>query len=307
MKKLLKKYIRGDATVKEKHDIILWLDKDPKNIQEYEVYRKLYTYLLWNVDKIGKKTEKIVYLRRILVETIKVAVVLFLGIIGGVHFFNHEDIKPEIQKLTVPVGQRAELTLSDGTTVWLNSKSTLKFPDRFNADSRSVELDGEGYFVVSHDSDCPFVVNIGEYNINVLGTEFNVKSYQNDGHFETSLVEGKIEVQGPGLGFGKELLPGTMLMKNEVGFISSFISDYNYFKWREGVFCFENESILSLIEKLQQYYDVVIKIEAKSLPDHRFSGKLRINDGIEHALKVLQLSHEFTYLRNDEQNVIQIK
>lgn len=307
MKQLLEKYIRGDASLVEKRLIIEWLDEDQENMKEYEAYRKLYTCLLWNTGTKKGKVNKTYSVRRVLTGTMRVAAILIMGFIGGRMVFNQGQVSYKMQELTVPVGQRAELVLSDGTKVWLNSRSTLKFPDRFAGSSRNVELEGEGYFTVNHDPDLPFIVDAGEYDIRVLGTEFNVKAYRREGLFETSLLEGSVEVLGPGLGSGRSLLPGTMIVKENGELISKPIPDYNYFRWRDGVYCFENESLASLVGKLQLYYDVTIRIEAGSLPDYQFSGKFRISDGIEHALKVLQLKHKFTYTRNDEQNIILIR
>ena len=85
------------------------------------------------------------------------------------------------------------------------------------------------------------------------------------------------------------------------------IRDSNYFKWKEGLFCFENESIQDLIDKLQLYYDIQIDVQRPSLLQYRYSGKFRIKDGVEHVLKVLQLKHKFTYTKNEEENLIIIK
>ena len=99
-----------------------------------------------------------------------------------------------MQTVIVPAGQRAELLLADGTKVWLNSRSKLKFPDRFQKDARKVELDGEGYFEVTHQEEAPFTVHTSKYDVKVLGTEFNVKAYKDKEQFETSLLKGSVEV-----------------------------------------------------------------------------------------------------------------
>ena len=179
-----------------------------------------------------------------------------------------------MQTIHVPAGQRAEVILADGTHVWLNSRSTLKFSEQFSANTRNVELDGEGYFSVQHNEKSPFTVQTPKYTIQVLGTEFNVKAYHNSPLFETALIKGSVEIT---------------------------------FKWKEGLFCFENESIQDLIDKLQLYYDIQIDVQRPSLLQYRYSGKFRIKDGVEHVLKVLQLKHKFTYTKNEEENLIIIK
>lgn len=97
----------------------------------------------------------------------------------------------------MPAGQRAELTLSDGTKVWLNAKTTFSFPDHFDDHQRNVILDGEAYFDVAHNEKSPFVIQTEKYNVKVLGTEFNVRAYKEDEiyAFETALINGSVEIE----------------------------------------------------------------------------------------------------------------
>ena len=307
MERLLRKYLRGDVSVDEKRQVQEWLDQSPEHMQEYYNARKLYTLLLWNTDKNKNSKRRTGTIRSILFDILKIASILFIGFALGYYLFDQEKESVKMIEVNVPAGQRTELLLSDGTTVWLNSRTTLVFPDRFEKGNRSVRLDGEGYFVVKSDSNRPFIVQTEEYDVRAVGTEFNVKAYTGKSLFETSLIQGEVLVYSQNLASETLLSPGQMVYKNKDVLVSKTISDYNYFKWKEGIFCFENESMTSLIEKLQLYYDVTIKNQAEFLPDYCFSGKLRINDGIEHALRVLQLKYKFSYIKNDELNLIVIK
>lgn len=307
MEELLQRYIRGEVSEKERREVALWLNECPENMLEFIALRKLYDISLWNTKPNQRPKNKKYSFQGILIEALKIAVVLLIGFFGAKQLMLHSPEKVPMQTIHVPAGQRAELTLSDGTQVWLNSRSTLKFPERFTANTRKVELDGEGYFVVQHNENKTFTVQTKKYAIHVLGTEFNVKAYHDSPLFETALVKGSVEISSPDVSQKIRLRPNELANLNNGMLRTSPIANYNYFKWKEGIFCFEDESIQDLIEKLQLYYDITIEVQRPSLLKYHYSGKFRIQDGIEHVLKVLQLEHKFTYTKNDEDNLIIIK
>lgn len=309
MEELLQRYIRGEVSEKEKQEVALWLNENPENMREFMALRKLYDISLWNTDSLEKtiSLKPTVRLRRIMIEVAKIAAILLIGFFGARQLVRQQPDEIRMQTIHVPAGQRAELTLSDGTLVWLNSRSTFRFPDRFTANSRHVELDGEGYFTVRHDETAPFTVQTGKYAVHVLGTEFNVKAYSDSPLFETALLKGSVEISAAGSSQKLRLRPAEIASVSQGQLVTSPISDLNYFKWKEGLFCFENETIEALIEKLQLYYDIRIEVQNKALLQNRYSGKFRIKDGIEHVLRVLQLKHTFTYTKDEENNLIVIK
>lgn len=309
MEELLQRYIRGEVSDEERRRIAQWLNENPANMREFLAMRKLYDISLWQTKPKEKTTHKklLLPIRRIVIEVLKTAAILLIGFFAIKQFMLQEPEEIQMQTIHVPTGQRAELTLTDGTHVWLNSRSTLKFPERFSANTRNVELDGEGYFSVHHDPKRPFTVQTGKYAIHVLGTEFNVKAYHNSPLFETALLKGSVEISSPDMPQQLRLRPNKIATADHGVLKTSLILNYNYFKWKEGLFCFEDESIQSLIEKLELYYDIQIDVQRSSLLQYRYSGKFRIKDGIDHVLKVLQLKHKFTYTKNDEKNLIVIQ
>ncbi len=309
MEELLQRYIRGEVSDEERRRIAQWLNENPANMREFLAMRKLYDISLWQTKPKEKTTHKkpLLPIRRIVIEVLKTAAILLIGFFAIKQFMLQEPEEIQMQTIHVPTGQRAELTLTDGTHVWLNSRSTLKFPERFSANTRNVELDGEGYFSVHHDPKRPFTVQTGKYAIHVLGTEFNVKAYHNSPLFETALLKGRVEISSPDMPQQLRLSPNEIATADHGVLKTSLIPNYNYFKWKEGLFCFEDESIQSLIEKLELYYDIQIDVQRSSLLQYRYSGKFRIKDGIDHVLKVLQLKHKFTYTKNDEKNLIVIQ
>ena len=309
MEELLQRYIKGEVTEDERIRVVVWLDESPDHMDEYIVLRKLYDITLWN-DKVkdplsikGRKRS----LLNIGLGIIKIAAIFLIAFVGSHSYLNQHQPASKLQTIHVPAGQRVELTLSDGTEVWLNSSTTLRFPTYFTADSRKVELEGEGYFTVKHDADCPFIVQTEKYAVRVLGTEFNVKAYRGSNSFETALLNGSVEILTPDRKNNIRINPDQMAILLDGKIVTENIPDKNYFKWKEGIFCFENESVASLMEKLELYYDVNIDVQSKALLKDRYSGKFRMKDGIEHVLKVLQLKYKFSYTKNDETNLIVIK
>lgn len=308
MDELLMKYIKGETTPEEREKVVRWLDEDPEHIHQYHSLRKLYDISLWSPIEESQQEEKQTRtLKPVWIEFLKVAAVILITFLGTKAFFEWKDESVKMQTVIVPAGQRAELLLADGTKVWLNSRSKLKFPDRFQKDARNVELDGEGYFEVTHQEDAPFTVHTSKYDVKVLGTEFNVKAYNSKNQFEASLLKGSVEVSNMNKSQVVRLRPDEQVISDGSQLIRSVILDKNYFRWKEGLLCLDDESIGGLIDKLELYYDVKIIVQQASLMKYHYSGKFRISDGVEHVLKVLQLKHKFTYTKNEEQNLIIIK
>jgi len=309
---ILIRYIEGNATPEQKRDIILWLDESPEHMREYVLLRKLNNLSVWNTERSKErdilKEKKVYFIRNSIWQLLKVACVFFIGVLSTYLFFisNDED-SVQMQTIYVPPGQRTELFLSDGTEVWLNSGTTFSFPDHFAKQTRTVHLDGEGYFKVSNNTEWPFVINTKKYDVKVLGTEFNIKSYDKRGVFETSLLEGSVEIFSDE---NKEILrlkPTELAYETTEGLIKTSIDDYNYFKWREGLICFEKENVASLFAKLELYYDIRIDVRNKSLMNYTYTGKFRVRDGVEHVLRVLQVKHQFTYTKYEDNNLYVIE
>ena len=308
MDELLMKYIKGETTPEEREKVVRWLDEDPEHIHQYRSLRKLYDISLWSPIEENLQEEKQTRtLKPVWIEFLKVAAVILITFLGTKAFFDWKEDPVKMQTVIVPAGQRAELLLADGTKVWLNSRSKLKFPDRFQKDARNVELDGEGYFEVTHKEEAPFTVHTSRYDVKVLGTEFNVKAYNSKNQFEASLLKGSVEVSNMNKSQVVRLRPDEQVISDGSQLIRSVILDKNYFRWKEGLLCLDDESIGGLIDKLELYYDVKIIVQQASLMKYHYSGKFRISDGVEHVLKVLQLKHKFTYTKEEEQNLIIIK
>lgn len=307
--KLLQRYITGDATDDEKAKVLDWLDADEANVKEFMSLRKLHDLYLWQ-ESHGRSKKTSHSLRTIGLKVLGMVALLAVVFTAGFAFQQYFSQKPEVimQTIHVPAGQRAVLTLTDGTKVWLNAKTTLTFPNYFEGGSRNVRLNGEGYFRVAKDTDHPFIVNTERYDIRALGTEFNVLAYTGTPFFATSLLEGSVEVYAPSSADKPvRLIPNTYIYLENDMLKRKKIEHRSYFLWREGLICFYDATVGDMIAKLQLYYDVKINVYNDKLLKSRYSGKFRTKDGVEHVLKVLQLRNKFTYEKNDELNVITIR
>lgn len=149
-KELLLKYIAGKASQKEKEDVATWIDADAANLKEFISLRKSYDAFIWqDTGVFSKKTKKTISLHPVTQRILRIAAVFVVAFglsYAMIQVLQKEDL--EMQTVYVPAGQRTLVTLADGTTVWVNGKSTLTFPSHFSSRTRAVELDGEAYFDV---------------------------------------------------------------------------------------------------------------------------------------------------------------
>lgn len=311
-KKVLDKYIKGEVTLEEQQQVVEWLDDSEENVREIMTLHKLHDISLMNQPlmktSVAKKVDRLKRQQwrwqKIGSELLKVAAVTI--VLVAIHFWERTE-ETGYQTLYVPSGQRAELTLSDGTQVWLNSRTRLVYPLIFS-EEREVKLDGEAYFTVARNEGQTFVVKTESMDIKVLGTEFNVQAYTTSDEQQVDLLKGSVELSGDAIGqYPIRMNPKESIRKVGKRIERSKIDDYDYFKWKEGVICFNNESVESIIKKLELYYDTHIVVYKKDLLNEYYSGKFRTKDGIEQVLKVLQLEHDFTYIKDNNLNLITIK
>lgn len=195
----------------------------------------------------------------------------------------------EYNYLTIPRGGQFSIKLSDGTQVWLNSESKLKYPVKFvEGKLRKVELVyGEAYFAVSPSSahkGAKFMVFNDSQEIEVIGTEFNVKAYKDESNVYTTLVEGKVAISIDDR--KQHLVPGQQLYldKTSKTLLIKSVDVYNETAWKDGVFSFENKTLKEMMEVLSRWYDVEVIIENKSIENEEFVGVLRKNQNLKEIL-----------------------
>lgn len=191
------------------------------------------------------------------------------------------------QTITTPRGKDFHLTLSDGTKVWINTESSLRFPTVFSGDERRVMLKGEAYFEVAHSESCPFIVCSEGIETRVLGTKFNVCSYAKEQR-NITLVEGRVEVNNTLSEESVILKPGENITydKNEKSHVRE-VNTAVYTAWTEGLFYFEDEPLDEIMNTLGRWYNVNIYFDDESLYDIRFNFWASRSSGIKEAVNML--------------------
>ena len=306
---LLYKYFKGNANIEEEKQILDWVDASDENRKAFQKERMLLDIALFSEEKQPERLKRKTRILPILQWTARIAAVMIILFGSGLLFKDYRYNKSaQLQTVAVPAGQRAQITLADGTKVWLNSKSTLTYASNFGRKERNVELDGEAYFEVAKNKKIPFFVNTEINRVKVVGTHFNVCAYKGSNEFETTLIEGIVDIYPIG---SDQVI--TRLTKDE--FFGSYngkykkttLPSYEYLRWKEGLYCFDDAPFNSLLNKLEKYYNVNISVRNLNILNYRCTGKFKEQDGIEHILKVIQKDHKFTYSINEEKDSIIIE
>jgi ferric-dicitrate binding protein FerR (iron transport regulator) len=201
--------------------------------------------------------------------------------------------------LVVPRGGQYQVILPDGTKVWLNAASSLKYPTAFTGSERQVVLSGEAYFEVAHSQKIPFIVDITPHSggqkggrVEVLGTHFNIMAYADEEGIKTTLLEGKVKVSQPATGNGHEamLQPGQQaVLKNnsDVKVIDNINTD-EVVAWKNGIFDFRSADIHAVMRQLSRWYDIDVNYSAEA--KDRFYAKIPRNIRLSDVLQALTLT-----------------
>lgn len=309
----LYRFFSNQSTLEEEKQILDWLDLSSENKKIFVEERNIFDSIVLNNEEqlsvkedesfMEKKDRKAI---RWVKELLKVAAVAAV-IIGACFYYVNQQkniLLSSMNTLSVPAGQRIDFTLPDGTKVSMNSMSELQYPVMFD-DVRKVKLKGEAFFEVSHNEKSPFIVETKDYGVEVLGTTFDINA--DAGSFTTSLIEGKVKVYN--LNDRKEsfiLKPNEEVVLKSGKLMVQPINNFDVFRWKDGLFCFRNTSLDELFPQIEKYYDVkIINLAGDKSTSKELSGKIRISEGIEHALRVLLKGTNLTYDKND--NIIHIK
>lgn len=311
-KETLYKFFERKASPEEKEAIRLWLEASPEHEEELFREREFFDAMILSVPSHREKRKKAQrpFLRAALREALKFAALLALALSCGVYFYTSrlEKLGSALTTITVPAGQRVNLTLPDGTNVWLNARSELRYPAAFTGGKRNVSLDGEAYFEVARDAAKPFIVSTRQCDVEVLGTKFNVEAYADSDDFCTSLLEGSVRVTDKHNPAEQLILrPNHQAALTDGHLRAEPIADFDLFRWKEGLICFKNMNFRELMTRFEKCYGIHIIIETRRLDDYVCSGKFRISDGIDKALSILQRDAGYTFERNKDESVVYIR
>lgn len=317
------KYLEGNSSEQEKRRMADWLDASPEHVREFNEIR----FVFETTRMYGPELKRLassetpqrattaavssrpavmrVVFRRVLRAAAVVA--LLLGVGYSTYVYTFDRFAGQTVALNVPAGQRIEVTLSDGSRVWLNSGSRLEYPSVFGRHRREVKLVGEAMFEVEHDAEHPFVVETFASDVEVLGTKFNVEADAENGCFSTTLLEGRVRLTDPATHRVIVLEPNDEARLTEGRIAVWRIADPDALCWTEGLISIRGLSFEELMRKFEKAYNVRIDIRRREMPVIGFkSGKIRISDGVDHALRVLQHNSDFRFEHDVRSNIITI-
>ena len=243
----------------------------------------------WKTIRSGIRAGQI---RRMTVTTLKYAAVVVVSLFVG--YFIHNQSAPnsgnQYAEIEVMYGQMGHLYLFDGTEVWLNSGSRLKYPGAFNQEERDVYLEGEAYFNVKPNKHLPFKVKTKKIEVEVLGTSFNVSAYGDDADVSVVLEQGKVRLNQPG---GREIarmVPGELAKLNsDLNKLTLTDVDTKYYtNWKDGTLEFKCETLSEIAQKLERWYNVKINIQDPELVNYQITGTVLRNKPVQQIIQAFE-------------------
>lgn len=224
----------------------------------------------------------------------------------GNSIYKNNREKVRMNRLNVPRGGEYYLVLEDGTKVWVNADSEVQFPDHFVDDKREITVKGEVYLEVAHNPQKPFYVNVGELKVRVLGTSFNICNYENENKMAVTLIDGSVAMETESGVMLVELSPSQQFSLGKEGgaYGVEHVNIHAVLAWKNGDFSFNNESLLSIVKKLERWYDVLIDVDP-SLQQKKYSGNLSRQESMSAIISILQKTQELKFVK-DENEVIKI-
>ncbi len=340
---LLVGYIKGSLDNTAKAEVMRWIGADPENSRYFRIFEEAWKNPgeLLGLDKETRESDWKLVASAIEKDTarssahirmnkrwwLRAAGMLLLCCTTAIAYYIGRNsnkpvslVKNAYHLITVPKGEKSELTLSDGTRIWINAGSNVRFPNQFDAASRDIWLDGEAYFEVTKDKTRPFTVHTSDLDVKVHGTKFNLKAYADEDIIETTLVEGLVSLETRNLLnnlkeevflepnhkaiYLKKKAPKssteelardiTEPLRPKKIFLTKTVQVEPAIAWHEGKLIFIDESFESIIMKLERRYDVHILIDNEDIKKVKYTGVLK-NISIEQALKALQMTADFNY------------
>jgi ferric-dicitrate binding protein FerR (iron transport regulator) len=352
-------YIEGPEKDQSSKIVETWLNADPENrnfflkIKEAWLNRadlnelrsenvdKDFEKILHQIQALGaSEADKLKTSARVINMRLlrwAASVIIILASAGVAYFVGRAQGSPPVKadvvynEMIVPIGQRSQIVLSDGTTVWVNAGSKFRFPSQFSGNKREVWLDGEGLFDVAKDTSKVFYVHTSELDVKVHGTVFNLKAYSTEDIIETTVVEGLVsfemnnhkaeksrdiflEPNHKAIYLKKESAIVTEELRREVKeplkplkiIISEPVKVEPVISWTEGKLIFTDESLGNILQKLERKYDVQIIVNNGAINQLKYTGVLK-QVSIEQALRALQMTTGIQYTIKDNLITISTK
>lgn len=311
---LLDCFMRGETSPEEERILLEWF-RDPTSKEEiFSFYRqkweeapdvelpaemqgRMFMQIMNKVEETEQNrtipVRKVIFTRWF---SYAAAIILCIGV-GIAPYLYMQQTSPiaQIYTVTAEKGQRAGVTLPDGTKVWLNSHTEIKYGSDYGSEERMVSLSGEAYFEVAKDKEHRFVVKAGKLEVEALGTSFNVKAYEEDDKIAATLFSGSIRAY---TGNNSVLLsPGEQVLYDPA---SNFLqvekqNNISYARmWRDNELAFNGETLSEIAVVLNRIYNVQVEFESEKIKTHSFCGVIK-NNSLDNVIEIISLTAPITY------------
>lgn len=310
---ILERFLRHEANEQEVKQLTEWFRQSEKQQELFDLYldrwneastiidndiqKRMLEHLRAEIKQVPTPKTAAFSLRKWARTAAAISIPFIMGV-GAIHFYQQSAKQQEALLTTVKsgLGDKASVTLPDGTNVWLNENSTLSYGGDYNKEERKVKLSGEAYFEVAKNREKPFTVEAEKISVKALGTEFNVKAYASESNVTTTLLEGKVCVRDNN--HETILHPNEKVVVNKLNRLwmksRTFNAEYVQM-WRNNEMAFDGETLESIAGALERAYNVKIRFANDQLKQLKFTGKIDKKQPIEATLCLIAFSSPIDY------------
>lgn len=310
-REILIRFLQCDTTPDEERAVVEWLEADAENKREMDRLDEVFCAAVLHVPVAPKRRMRLIPLRSRIFRHVVAAAAVVLLIVGGGYLFGSwriRDFGRQTFVLTAPDGQRISAVLHDGTKVWLNGGSSIRYPIAFTGGERRVVVSGEAMFDVTHRSGQPFVVETHAGDIEVLGTKFNVLSDRERNIFSIALLRGKVSITNFADPDEKLQLTAGHCAELVDGHLAARTIEYeDDYLWPDGIIALNSSSFEHLIGKIERAYNIRVQLLRPEPPVVKYRGKIHIVEGVEHAMNILLTGTDCTFAIDRDANMIYIR
>lgn len=306
---ILEKYIRGSISEEEYNELQQQIQNDSdssvgdmlnecwqKDLNIHVMPRAAKERTRRQIDEKIKKDIRRIWFKR--ASTIAASILIPILIISTVYFYKEMDHYKQIPNIvSVNKGQRAGITLPDGTIVHLNSESKLTYTPDFNGKLREVVLEGEAFFEVTPNKEKPFIVKTSVFDVEVLGTSFNVSVYNDENIVETALMEGKVKLTMQGCPSKPVYLTPSqkfIYSRSDRQDTISIMEGDTELAWKQGILAFSAEPLEEVFRKIERWYGVTMHYDKESLVNDNFTGQFKMIS-IQEMMNILRMHYNLKF------------
>lgn len=303
LEKLASQYFSGKISLDKESELLEFMNQSPSNFTLFRKWEKVWIESAQNKDDIHSEWESFVATKKLFTkptqkhikfgfvkQLAKIAAILLITVVSTLYIQsligNTNDKR--FVSVEAPYGEKSKITLSDGSVVWLNSGSTLSYAEQNPKNKQIVTLSGEGYFEVAKNKNRKFIVRTKFYDVEVVGTKFNVTAYNDDRYITTTLLEGKVNLVENNT--KTELLPGQYISYDTLtGTLQSpEIAMQSPNAWINNVFIYDDITLQELVTKLSRQYNVNIILQSDAIANKKINIALRNDESISDVMKAIE-------------------